>query len=347
MIVRPHRRTEETPLRPTPRTISTFAALTFFASHPSLDPATAADVFSDEPPYTLSEPLGEAKVLRPGQLCTGDYEAYPSFTADGRSLFFVKSSPDFTYRTIVESNYLSDWSIPRTPPFSGWYDDTAPFLTADGSKLYFASNRPASSGGSPQSHMDLWVVERTDGTWGPARPLSAAINGPGNETSVSVAADGTIYFSSDRPGGQGGLDLYRCSMAGGKPGKVENLGPTVNTPENEIDPRLAADGSFLIFASRGHRDGIGGYDLCVSKPTGSTWAAAENLGGRINSVRDDFGPCLAPGGKYLFWTSTRSFADVVPERAWQYPELLGRIRMAKNGLGDIYQLELSALGIKR
>ena len=105
-------------MRPTPRTLSILAALTLFATNLDLETAAAADPFSDDPPYAQSEPLGEAKVLRPGQLCTGDYEAYPAFTADGRSLFYVKSSPDFTYRTIVESNYLSDWSIPRTPVHS-------------------------------------------------------------------------------------------------------------------------------------------------------------------------------------------------------------------------------------
>jgi hypothetical protein len=64
-------------------------------------------------------------------------------------------------------------------------------------------------------------------------------------------------------------------------------------------------------------------------------------------VRDDFAPCPAPGGKYLFWTSTRSFADDTAERAWQYPELLARLRSAGNGSGDLYWLEWSAVGIER
>ncbi len=336
-------------MRPTPRIPSFLPTLSYFAilMPLALAPAARADSTAVEPPYAMIEALGEPRILRAGQLCTGDYEAFPAFTPDGRSLFFVKSSPDFTYRTIVESNFGSDWSIPRTPPFSGLYDDSAPFLTPDGSKIYFASKRPSAGVGSPQSHTDLWVVERVEGVWGAPRLLGAPISGPANETSVCVAADGTIYFSSDRPGGHGGLDLYRCRMNGEKPGAVENLGASINTAQDEADPRLAADGAFLLFASRGHKNGIGGYDLCVAKAAGRGWAAAENLGGRINSVRDDYGPCLAPGGKYVFWTSTRSFADVVPDRPWQYPELLGRIRMARNGLGDLYQLELSALGIGR
>jgi Tol biopolymer transport system component len=305
---------------------------------------TGAD--ESQPPYHTDKPVREAVVFRVGQLCTGDYEAFPAFSPDGHSLFFVKSTPDGRFRTIVESRYDVDWAIPRTSSFSGQYDDFAPFVTADGNRVYFASRRPAAGTGSMQSHADLWVVERTGEGWGEARALEAPINGPSNETSVCVGPDGTLYFSSDRAGGLGGLDLYRASFSNGQSRKVEHLGKVVNTSGDERDPRFT-DSGMLLFSSSGRTDGTGGLDLYVARRAGGGWGPPENLGGRVNSVSDDFAPCLAPGGKYFFWTSTRGFADDTAERAWQYPELLARLRSAGNGSGDLYWLEWSAVGIER
>ena len=132
----------------------------------------------------------------------------------------MKSTPDARFRTIIESTYETDWGIPRTPSFSGQYDDFAPFLTADGSRLYFASNRPTNGVGSPQSHTDLWSVERTDAGWSEPRALEAPINGAGNENALCVASDGTIYFSSDRSGGQGGsISTGAPSWTAGRAGR--------------------------------------------------------------------------------------------------------------------------------
>ena len=109
--------------------------------------------------------------------------------------------------------------------------------------------------------------------WSEPRHLGAAINTAANELSPSVTADGVLYFSSDRPGGAGGMDLYRARLAGGE---AENLGPAINTPAGESDVHVRADGRLLLFVSRGHAGSIGGDDILYSVAEGAGWSSPPN-----------------------------------------------------------------------
>jgi Tol biopolymer transport system component len=142
--------------------------------------------------------------------------------------------------------------------------------------------------------------------------------------------------------------LYRCpSAAGGKYGAAENLGDSINTATNEFEPWIAPDQSYLIFMGGGRPDSRGGFDLYVTYPRGKGWSRPENLGDAINSKGNEYSPHVSPDGEYFFWTSNRSFVDEPLERPYQYPELLARLRRTRNGLGDLYQIDLSALRLKR
>jgi len=111
-----------------------------------------------------------------------------------------------------------------------------------------------------------------------------------------------LYFSSNRPGGFGGFDIYVSYFRDGKWSNPENLGESINTPGNEITPYF--DGEKLYFASEYHL-GLGGYDNFVSEVMEGKWAAATNMGKGINSPADDY--YLTPNfedGNYYF-TSNR------------------------------------------
>ena len=112
-----------------------------------------------------------------------------------------------------------------------------------------------------------------------------------------------LYFASNMPGGYGGMDLYYVERIGNGWSAPVNLGPTINTAQNELFPFVAHNGQ-LYFASNGH-PGFGGLDLFVSQPNGNTWSKPENLGEPINSKADDFGLCLAPNGFEGFFSSAR------------------------------------------
>ncbi|MEZ4800584.1 MAG: hypothetical protein R2809_12600 [Flavobacteriales bacterium] len=102
-----------------------------------------------------------------------------------------------------------------------------------------------------------------------------------------VSADGqTLFFVSNRPGGYGGTDLYRCKKVGNVWGAPENLGSAVNTEGNEMFPFLSSIGT-LYFASDGHA-GLGGLDIFFSEEYNGSFLSPLNMGASINSSSDDF-----------------------------------------------------------
>ena len=129
-----------------------------------------------------------------------------------------------------------------------------------------------------------------DGKWQEPVSLPTPINSEWDETHASLSPDqSTLYFTSNRPGGFGGLDIYLIRKdAYGKWMEPINLGPSINTDKDEETPMLHPDGKTLYFSSEGHAS-IGGADVFYSQlqPDG-TWTPAVNMGYPINSPDDDF-----------------------------------------------------------
>ena len=119
-------------------------------------------------------------------------------------------------------------------------------------------------------------------------PAKLAINGDTTwESSPAFSLDNnTLYFSSNREGGFGGLDLYKATKVNGEWGNVQNLGSTINTSGNEVFPVFGHDGT-LYFSSDRHV-GLGNLDIFYSKPDGNTFSKPLNMGPPINSPFDDF-----------------------------------------------------------
>jgi tetratricopeptide (TPR) repeat protein len=135
---------------------------------------------------------------------------------------------------------------------------------------------------------NIYSAEYSNGKWTPIKKLNKNINTKYYESHASVSADGKkLYFTSNRNGGQGGLDIYLSEKdASGDWGPAINLGTTVNTEYNEDTPFITINDSLLYFSSEGHK-GMGGYDIFRSSGTGSTWKSPDNLGFPINSTDDD------------------------------------------------------------
>jgi tetratricopeptide (TPR) repeat protein len=158
---------------------------------------------------------------------------------------------------------------------------------------------------------NLYVSELTNNnTWGVPAKLPEPINSYSHETHCSLSADGsTMFFTSDRDGGFGGLDIYMCKkMPNGNWGNARNLGANINTSYNEETPMVYLDGKTLYFASEGHTS-MGMYDIfyaCMQPD--STWSEPVNLGYPINSPSDDlfFVPTIERNQAYY---STAQFND--------------------------------------
>ena len=125
------------------------------------------------------------------------------------------------------------------------------------------------------------------------------------ECHPSLSADGQqLFFASNRPEGEGGMDLYISTFKGGKWSAPINLGPDINTPGNEVFPFIHDDGT-LYFASDGW-GGLGGLDIFHSrKDKIDQWMTAENIGQPYNSRKDDFGFILNVLGTEGYLTSSR------------------------------------------
>ena len=176
-------------------------------------------------------------------------------------------------------------------------NEGTPAFSKDGNTMVFARGNSGKSK-DPSPDVDLYISTKRDGNWSTPERL-AIWDSIGWDGSPAFSRDGkTLYFSSNRRGGKGGLDLYRAPMDNsGRFGRPINLGSTINTRGNELFPYVSEDGK-LYFSSDGHPS-LGGLDLFVASRSGDE-IQIEHLGVPINSVGDDFGLFLADSTQGYF-----------------------------------------------
>lgn len=153
----------------------------------------------------------------------------------------------------------------------------------------------------------IYLSHREGDDWSKPQKLGPTINTKSRETHASLSADGRyLYFTSDRKGGFGGLDIYVSEIEeDGTWSEAKNLGPAVNTELDEEGAYIHPDGKTLYFSSEGHKN-MGGFDVFkVEKNEFGTWTLPENLGYPINTVEDDIFYVPAPEGKRVYLSSFR------------------------------------------
>jgi flagellar motor protein MotB len=245
---------------------------------------------------------------------TIDDEYWPSITADGQVLMFTRQPNKITdpgFSGIVQEDfyisYFADnkWqkAFNAGAPLNTIQNEGAQTLSSDGSYMFFtACNRPGGMG-----NCDLYFSSFTDGKWSEPSNLGAPVNTSHWESTPSISADGrTLFFSSSRPGGFGGKDIWltRLNEKNQWTDPV-NLGPTINTDSDEMSPFIHFDGKTLYFASDG-RVGMGGFDLFVTRlKDDSTWTEPQNLGYPINTYNDEMGLIIESGGQKAYYSSVR------------------------------------------
>ncbi|WP_045770709.1 TolB family protein [Xanthomonas albilineans] len=196
---------------------------------------------------------------------------------------------------------LSEFGMEGMGVVSTADDETRASVAADGQHIVWASpDRDGGPGGG-----DLWQAVLRDGRWRDPQPLPPPVNSASAETDPFFSADGRwLYFASDRPGGNGGSDLYRAPvLADGRYGPPQNLGPWVNSRGDERAPTLSLDGTRLLFASTGH-GGAGGLDLFVARLDGQTFAHPQALVG-VNSADDETDAAWLGDGRALLFARAR------------------------------------------
>ncbi len=166
-------------------------------------------------------------------------------------------------------------------------------LSYDGTELYLVKKARNGS--------DIYVSTFIEGRWSMAKALGKEINEKRyNETHASLSHDGQVlYFTSDRRGGYGKLDIYRAKrQPDGSWDEVENMGSTINSEKNEDYPFITNNGNTLFFSSEAHYN-MGEHDIFYSlKDEKGTWKTPKNIGYPINTTRDDVFYLPVKGGKY-------------------------------------------------
>jgi outer membrane protein OmpA-like peptidoglycan-associated protein len=172
-------------------------------------------------------------------------------------------------------------------------------LSADGQHLFISSEV---NGG------DIYYSTLEGNDWSIPQPLTA-VNTSAWETRAALSPDGnTLYFVSDRKeGSYGGRDIWRCVMLpNGKWSLPVNLGPTINTPDDEDAPFMHADGITLFFSSKGHKN-MGGFDIFkTTKLEDNLWTVPQNLLAPINTPDDDIFYTQSTDGKNAYFSSVRA-----------------------------------------
>jgi len=269
--------------------------------------------------FTAKEFIRNTKPINVKLLDEGVNSNYPDYgpllSPDGKTMYFTSrrigstgnlTDPNHEYFEDIYYSVLVNgtWQLPINigQPINSNTHDAAVAISKDGKTLYFYRTNVELTGG------DIYYSDLMEDKWTNPKKIDANINTPGGaETSISISPDGnTIYFSSNRPGGYGGKDLYRVTkMPDNTWSKAYNLGPNINTPYDEDGPFIHPDGKTLYFSSKGHHN-MGGYDIFKTELNeDGIWSIAENLGYPINSVGDDVFFFVTHEGQKAYFSSNR------------------------------------------
>lgn len=245
------------------------------ASHLLASASFAAEAIKHPVPF-------DPKSLGPN-INTPQPEYLPSLSADGQLLAYTTRTGGRNEDIYISHLVAGQWQVGQpldalnTPA-----NDSSPSISANGKAMVFARN-------GQNNNFDLYFSEQQNGSWPPPQRLPPPVNTNAWESQPSLSADGReLYFASDRPGGQGRLDLWVSRLqTDGSWGIPENLGPAINSALNEQAPFIHPDGQTLYFMSKGH-PGFGQYDLFLSRrqPDGS-WGQPQNLGYPINTANNE------------------------------------------------------------
>lgn len=250
-----------------------------------------------------------------GSAINSEWDEYlASITADDSILIYTVKRPkdkntvcafclneEDLYFTVKDGKGVWKMREAIGAPVKTGYNEGAQSVSPDGNYLLYTMCDADFGMGS----CDLYWSKKIGRKWSRPRNFGAPVNSSAWESQPSMASDGkTIYFVSSRPGGFGGKDIWKTTMISeGAFTAPENLGPMINTPEDDAAPFIHSDGRTLYFASNG-RVGMGGYDLYYSvlQPDG-TWSEPKNLGYPINTPADEINIFINAAGTMAYMAS--------------------------------------------
>lgn len=254
------------------------------------------------------------------------YQYFPVLTADEEYIFFTARDDVSTEDIFVSRFYNGEWVQPQsvsptinTPA----YNEGTCTVSGDGRTIVFTScNSPGGRG-----RCDLYISMRKGSKWSKPVNMGPKVNSKYWDSQPSLSADGRfLYFSSDRPGGKGRMDIW--VSARDKQGRwqaARNVGAPINTPGEEFSPFIHPSNKVLYYATDGY-DGFGGLDLFYSIREKNYWKQPKNLGAPINTWKDEIAFFVTADGKKAYFSTNEK--DKSGKRSFIYKiELPKRLQL--------------------
>jgi len=265
--------------------------------------------------------LNIMEVINIGPAINTKSDEYFPFVANDNSLLFCtrRKGEERDEDLFVSVASQSHWQTASpVAGFNSGNNEGMGTFVRNGRQMYFTACEREKVMGT----CDIWEA-KVEGKKVTKVSVPDGINSDKWESQACISCDGNIiYFASNREGGMGGTDIWRCKkLASGAWSEPENLGPSINTAQDEEAPFITNDGKMLYFSSTGHF-GLGEEDIYFSRlQNNGFWSKARNLGQPVNTASRELGFFLSADGKTGYFASDR-----------------------KGGYGgmDIYKFELSA-----
>jgi outer membrane protein OmpA-like peptidoglycan-associated protein len=273
--------------------------------------------------YMVKHPV-EFKFVNIGPGINTELDEYwPVLTADDQTLYFTRklvTSQDkrlgmmrFNEDVFYSTYDNGDWSMAKSVPgfMNSNMNEGALSITPDGKTMYFTICADKSDRSDFIGWCDIYYSEFRNGNWTLPKNLGAPINTEAKETQPSVSFDGkTLFYSSNRPGTFGKLDIWKSTKNdNGTWGEPVNLGPKINSSQNEESPFIHADDQTLYFSSDGHL-GMGGTDLYMAKRMPDlNFDSVKNLGYPINNSQNQRSLFINSSGTKAYFSSGKEELD--------------------------------------
>ncbi len=275
------------------------------------DRRKAAQRYRDDAAFqaeALAVPVSIKLEAMPASVNTPESSEYlPSFTADQRQLMFTRRVNNKQEDIYVSDYRDSAWQVARpvmhlnTPG-----NEASQTISADGRLVVFTACDRKEGLGS----CDLYFSQLVDGAWTAAANLGRPVNTPAWDSQPCLSANGNLlFFASKRPGGHGGSDIYASARTTTGWTEPTNLGPVVNSPEDDESPFFHADGQTLYFMSNG-RPGMGGFDLYRTRlDSTNTWLPPSNLGYPLNTDGNEGALVVSLDGRTAYYATDVATVD--------------------------------------
>ena len=254
----------------------------------------------ESPRFWASSP-DSATLFGAGPISSEAPEFATSFSPDYTEVYFNRTSENRNFIHIMVSKWDGNkWTEAEPIWFSDTlYKDVDPFVSPDGQRLYFSTDRDPS--GTTAEKFDIWFSKRKGDSWESPERLEDGLNTPYYEVFTTIANSGNMYFSAENE--DGGRDIFVSRYENGKFGEREKLSFPGTESLRLGNPCIDPEEQYILLVTS---DPIGGADIFRSdKQEDGNWGPLKNLGNAVNSNYTEFAPHITADGKYLFFSSER------------------------------------------